>query len=414
MGFSQYTVNKNDDKQFSKGLFKCGTCQKSIVFDANNRYYACLGTKGGTCSKTYIKEGVLEKDLGVFVADLQRVVRKSQAIKDLKIELRQTMTALKKDLKRLDKVLAREGKQILRVPVYESKGLRSEVAAAKELRTERTTTRRRFEEADELYYAILYLWTFAREYEEEPLFVNMYLESVVVSDKKIIAAEFSPGADYLVRLAQSDHPLKGTVQIQPSNPKISGQDITDILDQLRKLDYSTVIYKRPSRKTIERHDDLDDLQTSGELLFERDFIFETKFGSLKKEWDRIENPSEHDSAVEFAQSLENSPNLYEGGSPTRIRPEAKIKVLAHHIKELEWLLEYRPSNYQLYFEWEDQTRHLIGKMFGFRSLKHSVFLKKTSLLEFSLQSRPTRLGHFFRTADSKRKFIEALMDLLRI
>lgn len=154
LGFSQYTVYKNDDKLFTKGLFKCEVCGKSVVFDAKNRYYACLGKRKGTCSSGYIKEEILEADFGALLADIQRIIRRSQAVKDFKVELRRTGTALKKEWASLDRQLAKEAKPILLVEEAQRRGLRFEVEGAKQLSRMRAETQRRFEEAKELYGAI--------------------------------------------------------------------------------------------------------------------------------------------------------------------------------------------------------------------------------------------------------------------
>ena len=409
MGFSKYTVYKNDDKQFTKGLFKCGVCGKSVLFDSKNRSYACDGRKKGKCSQGYIKEGILESQLGAFVADIQRIIRKSQVIKDLKVELRKTMTTLRKKWTDLEIELAKEAKAIKLALGSELKGLRSEVDNARQLNQERVNTQRRFEEANELYGGILALWALSNHYKDEPFFLTLYFQAIVISDKTVVEVEFSPGVDHLVHLAVNEHELKVATSIRSCQSPIIDAGLINVLDQLIQLQNSTIIWRKPSLKTTLRHSDGFDHQTFGERLFQRVFMFINRFGPFKRAWENFEHPSERERALEFAEYLENPPSLYEGGSPARIQAQAAIKVLEYQIKELEWLLKHRPSYYQLYYEWEDQTRHLIGKIFRFKSDPYRGFIEKTDLLGFALAGNAKRIMRFLETENVKNEYLDTLI-----
>lgn len=239
-----------------------------------------------------------------------------------------------------------------------------------------------------------------------------YVHTVFIRDRVICEIEFSPGADYLIRLATRDNDLLVANKIRASRNALTQSNLLDTLDQLGSLANSTMIWRKPSSRTIRRHAGDSEPRSLGEMVLQRALMFAVKFGPFKKAWESFENPSEMEEAIDYALSLDNAPYLHKGGSPTRIQPASAIKVLEHQVKELEWLEKHRPSHYRLYYEWEDQTRHLIGKIFGFKSQSYQDFFAQTDLLRFSFSGNGTRIARFLRREHDKKAYVKTLIFTL--
>ncbi len=398
--------------KIDKDNVKCGVCGTSIVFDAKNKYYACLGRKKSQCDQGYINQAALEGDLKILVAELQRVTRKSQGIKELKATLRKYRRQLINQIDQYDRRLAKLAKYILLVD--ESKPLmtlRFEVDETRDENKAQTKFRKHLDATIELYNGISSLSSLSKEYEDVFCPATRIFKKMSIKDRRIAELELMPGIDYLVQLARSDNYYAGQAKINHDKSFLE-MELNNLLDELGADFMESCIYfhRRPSLKTLKRRDRDWPEQEQDELLLKELH----KSGLLKRAMDRIEHPTERESAIDYASSFIRAPSLYDSGGPLVIKPENAMKVLEYQLKELNWLIKKQPRLEDPYYDWEDQTRHLIGKIFGFESGLYAGFQKKVVFLRLALGGGSKRIKLFREDQNEKREYLEMLIAYLKV
>lgn len=415
---SEIMTKEIDYPRISKHIAECGECGKHIIFDSKNKYYYCSGRKNSNCRQPYIKQDILELDFKILAAELQRITRKSGELRKLKGRLKKEHTKLVKDIERYDRQLDKEAKNILMVDDSKPlKTLRFEVDEVTEMKGEQTKLEKRLDAIGELYSGLHGLWSLVKRYEVDYCPATLFFKKMIIRDQQIAGIALMPGMDYLVQLIRSDVYYAGKPKIH-HDKSLLRMDFNGLLDKFgAHMMESCINYKhRPSDKTLRRHFSADDSrhQTLGERLMLRILMFINRFEPFKSMWDRMENPTEREQALEFALSLESSPSLYAKGGPLVAVPENAIENLEQRIERHDWLLEHQQINPELCYEWEDKTRHLIGKIFGFKSEPYSMFLAKADFLKsFRKRDSDSVKKRFLDDASEKRKFLAILIRVVR-
>ena len=250
----------------------------------------------------------------------------------------------------------------------------------------------------------------SKKYEAVFCPATRIFKKMSIKDKHIAELELMPGIDYLFQLARSDNYYAGQAKITHDKSLLE-MDFNNLLDELGADFTESCIYfhRRPSLKTLKRRDRDQPEQESDELLLQELH----KRGLLKRAMDRIDHPTERESAIDYASSLVKAPSLYDIGGPLVITPKNAVKVLEHQLKELDWLVKKQPSLKELYYQWEDDTRHLIGKIFGFKGESYEGFLKIVDFQSFTFTNDSEKIKRFFDVENEKKEYLEILIKDLQ-